>query len=269
MQFVNHASFKILSDKNCLVIDPWYDGAVFNNGWALAYQDEHQNLSDLHPTAILISHEHPDHFHLPTLLSIPQSERRNIRVYFQETLDRRMLEWCLSNGYPATECIDGEEIRLDEGLSFRVFKVGLEDSALLIRLRNKTLLNLNDCLFPHLSALRELQAKCGAVDFVGYLYSYAEGGGSPHDDTFRRIMANVYIQRFDSVWSTFQSSRVFGFAAFKYFCHVENFFQNDHLGVDLIKKRIIESQGQVGLVAPNQFLENMTLESSLDACTVW
>ena len=35
LTFVNHACFHIANDATLLLVDPWLEGAVFNNGWSL------------------------------------------------------------------------------------------------------------------------------------------------------------------------------------------------------------------------------------------
>ena len=35
IQFVNHSSFVVEHDNIVLMIDPWLEGRVFNNGWDL------------------------------------------------------------------------------------------------------------------------------------------------------------------------------------------------------------------------------------------
>jgi len=62
LQFLNHASVKIMTDTIAIVSDPWLSGSIFNNGWKLMSTSD-----ELFPVAadtdfIWISHEHPDHF---------------------------------------------------------------------------------------------------------------------------------------------------------------------------------------------------------------
>lgn len=63
MQWLNHAGFALRSSSGaCLVVDPWFDGEVFNRSWALqsATRTTIDELADCRH--IWISHEHPDHF---------------------------------------------------------------------------------------------------------------------------------------------------------------------------------------------------------------
>ena len=62
--FINHASVKFNLKNKTILTDPWYEGAVFHNGWKLIYENKKEeilnHISNL--DYIYISHEHPDHF---------------------------------------------------------------------------------------------------------------------------------------------------------------------------------------------------------------
>ncbi|RMG14385.1 MAG: MBL fold metallo-hydrolase, partial [Deltaproteobacteria bacterium] len=74
IRFVGHASFEVQTGGVRLVCDPWLSGKVFNNGWALLSRPAQVDWSSI--DYVWISHEHPDHMHLPTLRSVPEAERR-------------------------------------------------------------------------------------------------------------------------------------------------------------------------------------------------
>ena len=71
IKLVSHACALIKGDQFCMLTDPWLTGEVFNNGWGLVFASDQthtltdQEIQDL--THIFISHEHPDHFHIPSL----------------------------------------------------------------------------------------------------------------------------------------------------------------------------------------------------------
>lgn len=269
MKFLNHASFLIEDNDFRLVIDPWFKGDVFNKGWNLLYETTSQNLGEMRPSAIWISHEHPDHFNIGTLLDIPPLSRGAVTIYIRETNDKRVVNWCRNNGFSVMECPDGEEVILTEALKFRVFPIGIEDSAALFEVRGTKFLNLNDCLFISEDSLVEFAERVGQVDYVGYLCGYAEGGGTRVDAGFRERLFELHMQRFEWVGRAFRSARVFGFAAFKHFSHQENSFQNDRISFGHIRQLIKGSPGRFGLVAPGDGLDEINDESSLNACDFW
>ena len=52
---------------------------------------------------IWFSHEHPDHFAIQVLKSIPEEIRKKIIVLFQDTLDHRVANKCEEFGFPIIE----------------------------------------------------------------------------------------------------------------------------------------------------------------------
>ena len=71
--FLNHASFIIEFNGVKILNDPFLFGSAFNNGWNLIKEVDHEKiLKDI--THIIFSHEHPDHFSVPFLKSIPSDK---------------------------------------------------------------------------------------------------------------------------------------------------------------------------------------------------
>src|SRR5260370_17639759 len=94
IEFINHSGFIVHSVESHLMIDPWIDGLVFNNGWDLIAKTV-LNFDDLtRVTHIWFSHEHPDHFHPPSIGKIPESIKKNITVLYQHTQDKRVIYYC-------------------------------------------------------------------------------------------------------------------------------------------------------------------------------
>jgi CMP-N-acetylneuraminate monooxygenase len=61
-----HACLEVSYEGFTLLTDPWLDGPAFMSAWA-PYPPPQVSGADLRPDAILITHEHSDHFHEPTL----------------------------------------------------------------------------------------------------------------------------------------------------------------------------------------------------------
>ena len=95
--FVNHASIIFSHGNVNLITDPWLFGSAFNNGWELVSKTKMQIQDFEKITHIWFSHEHPDHFNIPVLKSIPEEIRKKITVLFHETLDHRVLRSCKKN----------------------------------------------------------------------------------------------------------------------------------------------------------------------------
>lgn len=66
--FNAHASFSVVNEGFCLTTDPWFVGSCFATGWWHAYPPSLEAINRLKQSdCIYISHNHPDHLHIPTL----------------------------------------------------------------------------------------------------------------------------------------------------------------------------------------------------------
>jgi len=67
-KFNAHASVSIEIDDFNIISDPWLIGSCFANGWWHAFPPSHEAIERLRlADYIYISHNHPDHLHIPTL----------------------------------------------------------------------------------------------------------------------------------------------------------------------------------------------------------
>ena len=93
--WVNHAGY-VLSHKNInFLVDPWHSGTAFNNGWALLADTYFPEQIAKSITHIWISHEHPDHFSSQNLIQLRKINKEKIKVFFQETKDKRVYNFLL------------------------------------------------------------------------------------------------------------------------------------------------------------------------------
>ena len=97
IKFLNHSSLLVSSREVSVLCDPWFTGTAFN-GWRLLKEDSH-NINLIEFDYIWISHEHPDHFSIPTL---NQLKSRKTFLY-QETKDKKVSHWIRGKGH---DCIE-------------------------------------------------------------------------------------------------------------------------------------------------------------------
>ena len=91
IQFLNHSSIIIGSRKTRILCDPWFLGTAFADGWSLL-NDRSHDINKLRFDYIWISHEHADHFSIPTLNML----RSKAIFLYQDTLDKKVksyLDW--------------------------------------------------------------------------------------------------------------------------------------------------------------------------------
>jgi len=111
----------IESQKTKILYDPWFTGSAFNNGWRLLYEDSHC-LRDLAYDYIWISHEHPDHFFIPTLKQL-QSKTHFI---YQLTRDKRVVTWLSKNHLGWHNLISLKRISVLQSI-FKFYPAALND----------------------------------------------------------------------------------------------------------------------------------------------
>lgn len=67
-KFNAHASVSVDIDDVSIISDPWFIGSCFANGWWHAFPPSFEAIERLiNSDFIYISHNHPDHLHIPTL----------------------------------------------------------------------------------------------------------------------------------------------------------------------------------------------------------
>ena len=79
IKFLNHASILVEIKETQIIFDPWFFGEIFNNSWSLVQNTDVQSINFEKLKYIIISHEHPDHFHIPTLKFIAE-RTKNIKI---------------------------------------------------------------------------------------------------------------------------------------------------------------------------------------------
>jgi len=103
------------------------------------------------------------------------------------------------------------------------------DSWLAVRTPEATLLNLNDCIVrtkAQCDAIRGLVGGAG-VDVLLTQFSYASWAGNPDDGESRRRAAAEKLDRVRVQTASLAPRHVVPFASYVWFCHEENWFQND------------------------------------------
>jgi UDP-MurNAc hydroxylase len=222
IKWVNHASFILEQDDIKLISDPWMEGTVFDNGWALLAKTEfeYEDYKDI--THIWFSHEHPDHFFPPNIKKIPEEYRKKITVLFKDTIDKKVYNFCKDLGFgEVIELKENEWYRLSD--DFEILCTSFRhDSWICYRNRELTVLNTNDCEFSIESHMDPVVEKVGKVDLLLTQFSYA---GSPAT----KESAEEKLRRLKLQAEVFQPTYLIPFASFVWFCHEENYYMNEHI----------------------------------------
>ena len=238
LSFVNHACFHVANDNTLLLVDPWLEGAVFNNGWRLldgstsnAAMVRELNARQLR-TYLWFSHEHPDHFSVSFVKKLKQEFTGKLTILFQQTKDQRVLGFLHKNGFDALECAPGATIKLDAAMDITVFPYSDGDSYCLIRSGGRTILNLNDCALASAASCRAVKAAIAPlatrIDFLFTQFGYANWVGNPFEPALRRRAAAEKRARISLQMATFEPLLTIPFASFVTFASSENSYLNDY-----------------------------------------
>ena len=245
IEWINHAGF-ILNDTNniSLACDPWIKGNVFNKGWDLLANSKHK-VEDLEKVNFIwASHEHPDHFDVSLYKNIKDEKRGKISFLYQKTNDKKVLNFIKNLGFKTYELEIGEKYKISKDFYITIVgKYPHSDSASLIELNGKKILNLNDCSIRLDQDIQSLTKYLGnKVDMLMTQYSYANWQGNLNYQSKMKETADRLLNKSVDLVNIFKPKYYFPFASHIYFSHEENFFQNKYSNkmkdmYDLIKSK--------------------------------
>lgn len=229
LEFVNHSSFVLEARGVRLICDPWLDGHAFDRSWGLLSPSAFRIEDFARITHVWFSHEHPDHFHPPTLQRIPPEVRARITVLFQETRDRKVVEHCKSLGFgDVRELPDEEWVEIAPGVRVLCVSIGgFQDSWLCVRTPERTLLNLNDGFLTQRERIERVARAVGSVDVLATQFSISGWDGNAEELDRRRRGARTMLARAVAQCLTLKPRFVLPLASFVWFCHEENAYMND------------------------------------------
>jgi CMP-N-acetylneuraminate monooxygenase len=77
IQIHSHATLEFSYREEIVLFDPWLNGPAYYGAWRL-HPEPNVSIENLQVSGVVITHPHPDHFHLPTLEKI----NRETPIYF-------------------------------------------------------------------------------------------------------------------------------------------------------------------------------------------
>ncbi|MDB0046021.1 MBL fold metallo-hydrolase, partial [Candidatus Pelagibacter sp.] len=263
--FLNHASFIIEFNEIKILNDPFLFGSAFNNGWNLIKEVDHEKiLKDI--THIAFSHEHPDHFSIPFLKSIPSEKRGKITIIYQETYDKKVKNFCKKLGYKFLEFKNLKETKVIENFYITVGKVPFYDSWINYRCNNKNILNVNDCVLENVDVLFEIKKLIKNIDVLLTQFSYANF--IPEKERMKEAINCLdKIKLQDRILNP---NYIVPFASFVYFSHIENYFMNKNINTiettcNYIKKNC---KAYPVILKPNEYW-NLKIKDNYDSLDFW
>tara|TARA_B100000886_G_scaffold42576_1_gene26116 strand:- start:2310 stop:3689 length:1380 start_codon:yes stop_codon:yes gene_type:complete len=252
IKFLNHSSFLVCYKETKILCDPWFFGSAFQNGWSLLYDKSH-DINNIDFDYIWISHEHPDHFSIPTLKSLNKSTN----FIFQKTEDKKVINYLKKIGHQVFEIEDKKKIKVGD-INIIVFVCDGYDSSIFFEFEKEySFLNINDArvnlhnhidneIMPFLSKKK--------VDLVHFQFSYANWAGNKGDVQISKDQQELVNKKNIEIINKLNPRRFILAASFIYFCHEENFYWNDNFYLretyELLKN--IKKESKVIVPSPNQ-----------------
>ena len=219
-KFLNHASFLV----DNILVDPWSKDSVFLNGWNLLKEFDN-DINNNYFEYIYISHEHPDHFHIPTLKSINNPQTKTI--IFHKTLDSKVIKFVKSLGFKTLEVESNRYYDLTNG-KIKVQSNGFDSFFIYeSKVTGKVLVNMNDYQVTDESELTKLSLK--KVDVLLSQFTYANWAGNKKDAQMPKKAQSIIYDRLKTQIKILKPDVWVPFASFIYFSHEENFYMNNFL----------------------------------------
>ncbi|MCZ4409252.1 MBL fold metallo-hydrolase [Cryomorphaceae bacterium 1068] len=238
IEFVSHAGFIVEAGSKKIFIDPWTKSKTFNDSWALLTGDIEVDYSGV--DYIFVTHEHPDHFNFPTLKGIDIHDKKRIKILYQKHASTRLKDAFEKLGF--SQVIELPIYKWTSVDKFELYcgSAGSMDSFLAIKSDNKSIVNLNDCVFRK-KQYEYISRQIGKVDFLFTQFSFANWVGNQEDEigASKKKIEDLFLQK-----EIFSPQYIIPFASFVYFCNEENSRMNDWINSpeDIAKIQIPEIQ---------------------------
>ena len=217
-RFLNHSSFIMDS----ILVDPWFKDSIFLNGWNLLKEFEY-DINKMYYEYIFISHEHPDHFHIPTLKQIKHPNLKTI--IFHKTLDKKVIEFVKKMGFKTIECENNHWYDLPFG-KIMVHSNGFDSMYVYKTKSGKTIVNMNDYQIKDEDELAQFGVT--DIDYLFSQFSYANWAGNKGDALMPKKAQSIIYDRLSTQFKVFKPKTWIPFASFVYFSHEENFYMNKY-----------------------------------------
>ena len=227
IRLVSHASVVIETADAKIWTDPWLFGKAFNESWALLPEPEFDPNLYQEIDLVWVPHEHPDHFHFPTLKTLPADFKRRVTLLFQKNNSDKMPNAFRALGFENIRLLPNREIvAITPDTEVYCTQIGNMDSALGIRTQGEAVFNLNDCEANDADC-RIIRRDLGEIHTV--LNQFSIAGYRGHHDFATRLTqsAGQILENVLANHLALGAKITIPFASFVYFCMQDNRFIND------------------------------------------
>lgn len=138
----SHACLELIAGSNRILFDPWLTGNAYYGSWSL-FPQPFSSVDSIDPTAIVVTHPHPDHFHPETLRHF----NPEVPIYFPRFVSRHIEHGLREIGWKSIHSVRFEEamdLDADIRLTFLQPTSMWDDSSTFVQIGKWTWLNQND-----------------------------------------------------------------------------------------------------------------------------
>jgi UDP-MurNAc hydroxylase len=223
---ISHASVVIESPDVRIWTDPWLHGKAFNESWSLLVSPAYDVSMLERIDYIWISHEHPDHFHIPTLRTLPEMFKQRVIVLYQYNNSEKMFEAMRRLGYPRHQALPHRKlVSLSAQTSVYCYQVGQMDSVLGVSSGGQTVLNANDAEI-NTRDCRIIRSDISAIDVILNQFSIAGYTGQPDCNKHLSALAKRILHNISDNHRDLAAHVTIPIASFIYFSKADNAYVN-------------------------------------------
>lgn len=225
LTLISHASVVVDCGRVVVWTDPWLESRAFNGSWELLPAPSPDRRFLERVTHIWLSHEHPDHFNIPTLRNLPAEFRERVTVCYQKRNTNKIFDALRKMGYRRfLDLPDRAHVQVDD-VTLYCFQAQLGDSVLGVRHGDLRLLNIND------SEIDERDCECvlaefGSPDVVLNQFSVAGYVGYRDRDRYLPRLAKDKLDQLVRNHQWLEAKLTVPFASFMHFCMEDNAYLN-------------------------------------------
>lgn len=227
IKFLNHACILVEIANTQIIFDPWFFGKIFNESWSLLKETDEAEIDYQKLKYIIVSHEHPDHFHPPTLKKIANITKNKIKFIFPERINDNVKKYVESIGFEYLSIQDQTIVKIDNLFDIFFLKIN-DDSAIILKHENKVLFNQNDAYLID-EQCEYLKNQFPQIDYWFFQFSLAGYYGNKNKPKeIQSKGTNFHIGCFMKYKYIFKPKFSIPFASFVYFCKEYNKYINSY-----------------------------------------
>jgi L-ascorbate metabolism protein UlaG (beta-lactamase superfamily) len=225
LRFHAHACTSLEADGQVMLADPWFDGEIFNRSWALRVKPDLSRIPFDRVRWVWVSHEHPDHFHLPSLRTIRERVSGPLTLLYRKQENPNVKRAARSLGYDVVELSPGVRTPVWGDVALTSFPFGT-DTMVVIEADGRVILNQNDCR-ADAATIKSVRSRHPHID--AWLFYFSIAGYHGNADERARLAAahDARLAELTRYFDLVRPRTFVPFASFIVFCREANDYLNE------------------------------------------